>query len=471
MNQVLVLDADDERRKKLQLLLAGVGLTVSSVAQTDDAKRELAQHSFDAMFCDLDLLSTNSVPDGEAQPPDGPLIIVTTDRPQRDEKAALIRRAAFDCLVHPLDATDVALALGRAERYQELRRSHASRPVADAAGPANTAQADPPQEVTASPAMLAGMVGVSPSMQALFRTIEKVAQHKANVLIYGESGTGKELVARALHTQGPRAAKPFVAINCGAIPPNLLESELFGHKRGAFTDAVRDKVGLFEEAHTGTLFLDEIGELPLGLQVKLLRAIQEEEIRRVGDSQPIQIDVRIVAATLKDLQAEVRGGTFREDLYYRLNVLPLDLPPLRERAECIPSLVHHFVERYKAKHASAGMIVDRVSSEALDLLVRYGWPGNIRELENTIERAMVLCEGEVIETALLQDKLRGAISSDRAGPAVPADELSIKKTTRMVEERLIRRALGETGGNRTSAAKLLEISHRALLYKIKEYGL
>jgi two-component system response regulator AtoC len=315
------------------------------------------------------------------------------------------------------------------------------------------------------------MLGKSPAIQVIFRTLQKIAEYKTNVLVTGESGTGKELVARALHDLGPRAQKPFVAVNCGAIPENLLESELFGHRKGAFTDASRDKIGLFEEANDGTLFLDEIGELPLGLQVKLLRVLQEEEIRRLGDTKETPIDVRVVAATVRDLPTEVRAGRFREDLFYRLNVLPIVLPPLRDRREDIPVLVDHFVRRYAEKHAHAGMRITSVAPEAMELLLRYGWPGNVRELENTIERAMVLCEGARIEVAVLEDRIKA--TRDKLTSALTSGELSmsIKKTTRMIEEELIRKALAATGGNRTNAAKILEISHRALLYKIKEYGI
>jgi two-component system response regulator AtoC len=260
-----------------------------------------------------------------------------------------------------------------------------------------------------------------------------------------------------------------VAVNCGAIPESLLESELFGHRKGAFTDASRDKKGIFEEASGGTLFLDEIGELPLGLQVKLLRAIQEEQIRRVGDTKEIDIDVRVVAATVRDLASEVKNGRFREDLYYRLNVLPIHLPPLRDRREDIPTLVEHFIRRYADKHAQVGMQVQGVSPEAMELLLSYPWPGNVRELENTIERAMVLCDGPRIEVTVLEEKIRN--QQEKTRPSLPSGELSIKKTTRAIEEELIRKALQVTGGNRTNAAKILEISHRALLYKIKEFGI
>jgi len=255
-----------------------------------------------------------------------------------------------------------------------------------------------------------------------------------------------------------------VAINCGAIPENLLESELFGHKKGAFTDAIQDRRGLFEEATTGTLFLDEIGELPTPLQVKLLRVLQDETIRRVGDSRDFKVDVRIIAATHRDLAAEVKAARFREDLFYRLNVLPIVVPPLRVRREDIALLVDHFVARNNVR---LGTSIRGVDTEARRILAEYAWPGNVRELENTIERAMVLSEGDVILATDLPERIREA--RDPVQVQLASGELSIKKTTRVIEETLIRRALQKTKGNRTRAAEVLELSHRALLYKIKDY--
>ncbi|MCA9543688.1 MAG: sigma-54-dependent Fis family transcriptional regulator, partial [Myxococcales bacterium] len=252
----------------------------------------------------------------------------------------------------------------------------------------------------------------------------------------------------------------------GAIPENLLESELFGHVRGAFTDATRSRRGLFEEADKGTLFLDEIGELPLALQVKLLRVLQEEEIRRVGESRPTGVDVRVIAATVRNLPEEVKAGRFREDLFYRLNVLPIALPSLAERPGDIPLLVEHFVERFNRR---LGTAIAGVTPAAMKHLMHHGWPGNVRELENAIERAVVMCEGPRVDVGDLPPQV--VAGSDRVRMALASDELSIKKTTRLIEEELIRRALTQTGGNRTRAAELLEISHRALLYKIKDYAI
>jgi two-component system response regulator AtoC len=301
-------------------------------------------------------------------------------------------------------------------------------------------------------------------MKEIFDTIEKAAGYKTTVLIVGESGTGKELLARAVHYNSPRAAKPFVAINCGAIPENLLESELFGHHKGAFTDAIRTKRGLFEEAHEGTLLLDEIGELPVPLQVKLLRALQEEEIRRVGENQPIKVDVRIVAATVHDLAKKVQDGSFRSDLFYRLNVLTLTVPPLRERQGDIPLLVNHFLQKFNQKLKTA---VKKFTPEAFRLLLNYTWPGNVRELENVVERAIILSNNDLVSEEALPLELRKVSAS--APVSFSADELSLKKSGRRLEIDLIKKALAETKGNHTQAAKILEISLRSLLYKLKEY--
>ncbi len=317
------------------------------------------------------------------------------------------------------------------------------------------------------PSLGAGIIGKSKSLLAIFGTIRKVADYKSTVLLLGESGTGKELIARALHDQSVRSSGPFVAVNCGAIPETLLESELFGHAKGAFTDATRAKRGIVEEANGGTLFLDEIGELPLSLQVKLLRFLQEDEIRPVGENKDRAVDVRVVAATSRDLRAMVKEGTFREDLFYRLNVLQVTVPPLRERKDDIPLLADHFLVRYGERLERPGMSISR---DALRVLMDYDWPGNVRELENSIERAIVLADGPHIEVAGLPERIRDPHASD-APSMILGDDLSIKKATLAIERELIKRALERTSGNRTKAAELLEISHRALLYKLKDYGL
>jgi two-component system response regulator AtoC len=311
------------------------------------------------------------------------------------------------------------------------------------------------------------IIGKSPSMQHLFGQVRKVANFKTTILITGESGTGKELIARSIHYQSQRRDRPFVAVNCSAIPENLLESELFGHVRGAFTSATSHKRGLFEEADGGTLLLDEIAELPLSLQTKLLRAIQEEEIRKVGDTKTTKVDARILAATSRDLAEEVKAQRFREELFYRLDVVNLHIAPLRERTEDVPLLLEHFLRHFAE---ATGKTLGGFSQEALTHLLRYSWPGNVRELENKVERAVLLAEGPTI---ILDDLVLPpqAALREEGSPGFLPDSLSIKKNKIAMERHLIGRALDKYSGNRTRAAKELEISYRALLQKIKEYGL
>ena len=358
-----------------------------------------------------------------------------------------MKAGAYDYVSKPFKPDEIVLALRKAEEREQLTRENRAL-----------------REQIRHESQYESILAKSAPMIEVFRTISKIADYKTTVLVAGESGVGKELVAKAIHARSSRKAGPFVAINCGAIPENLLESELFGHRKGAFTDANADRRGLFEEATGGTLFLDEIGELPLNLQVKLLRVLQEEHIRRLGDTKDVKVDVRIIAATHRDLTAEVKAGRFREDLFYRINVLPIFIPPLRARREDINLLVDHFLARNNAR---LGTQIRGISNEARKLLLEYAWPGNVRELENTIERGMVLAEGDVLQTADLPERIRDAL--DPVAVQLASGELSIKKTSLAIEEILIRRALTKTKGNRTRAAEVLEISHRALLYKIKDY--
>ncbi len=389
----------------------------------------------------LDLLSTLKAKGNDAT------VIVMSAYGNMDLALDAMKAGAYDYVQKPFKPDEVVLALRKAEERELLRRE-------------NRALRDEIRKEHRFEDILAK----SARMQEIFRTISKIAEYKTTVLVTGESGVGKELVARAIHRRSTRRGGPFVAVNCGAIPENLLESELFGHKKGAFTDAVHDRRGLFEEANTGTLFLDEIGELPLGLQVKLLRVLEDEKIRRLGEARDLQVDVRIITATHRDLHAETKAGRFREDLFYRLNVLPIHCPPLRERRDDIPLLIDHFVAKNNTR---LGTSIRGLDTETRRLLYEYAWPGNVRELENTIERAMVLAEGEQIIAADLPERIREA--RDPVQVQLASGELSVKKTTRIIEEILIRRALQKTKGNRTRAAEVLEISHRALLYKIKDY--
>jgi two-component system response regulator AtoC len=362
-----------------------------------------------------------------------------------------MKAGAYDYLGKPFRPDEVLLVLRKAEERERLRAENRRLR----------------REIQASRGAY-DLVAESPAMKDVLRLVQKVAPAKTTVLIGGESGTGKELIARALHDMSPRAERPFVAVNCGAIPEKLIESELFGHAKGAFTGASAAKRGLFEEADGGTLLLDEVGDLPLHLQVALLRVLQEGEVRRVGDARTIRVDVRVLAATHRDLAQEVAAGTFREDLFYRLNVVAVRLPPLRDRSEEIEPLARRFLARHAVR---LGLAEKPLSAEALRRLLAWRWPGNVRELENALERALVLSEGEEIDPDALPEELRAAGAPSGPPAAPPEGDLSVKKAQRVLEAELIRRALERTGGNRTRAAELLELSPRALLYKIREYGL
>jgi two-component system response regulator AtoC len=449
MRRVLVVDDEENQRLVLRTLLKRQGYEVETAASGEEALTLVDTFGPDVVLTDvrmpkmggLDLLATLQAKGNEAT------VIVMSAYGNVDDALEAIKAGAYDYVQKPFKHDEIVLTLRKAEEREALRRENRAL-----------------REEIRKEHQFEQILAKSQSMQDIFRTIAKIADYKTTVLISGESGTGKELVARALHRRSSRRAGNFVAVNCGAIPENLLESELFGHKKGAFTDANSDRRGLFEEADGGTLFLDEIGELPLALQVKLLRVLQDEMIRRVGDSRDLKVDVRIIAATHRDLAAEVKAARFREDLFYRLNVLPILVPPLRTRREDIALLIDHFVARNNAR---LGTQIRGVDTEARRLLVEYSWPGNVRELENTIERAMVLSEGDLLVAADLPDRIREV--RDPVQVQLTTGELSIKKTTRVIEETLIRRALQKTKGNRTRAAEVLELSHRALLYKIKDY--
>ena len=451
MRRVLVVDDEENLRLVLKTFLRRHDYEVEVAEDGEEALPMIDGFGPDFVITDvrmprmggMDLLGALAAKGSEAT------VIVMSAYGSHDMALEAIQAGAYDYVSKPFKPEELLLCLKKAEERENLKRENRALR----------------QEIQKG-ARFENILAVAPQMEAIFRTITKVSDYKTTVLVTGESGVGKELVAKAIHSRSPRRGAPFVPINCGAIPETLLESELFGHKRGAFTDAVHDRRGLFEEAHQGTLFLDEIGELPSSLQVKLLRVLEDGRIRRLGESQDIEVDVRIVAATHRDLMAEAKAGRFREDLFYRLNVLPIHVPPLRDRKEDIPLLIDHFLARNNTR---LGTKISGVDHEARRLLYEYAWPGNVRELENTIERAMVLAEGEKISSADLPERVRDV--RDPIKLQLASGELSIKKTTRFVEEVLIRRALKKTKGNRTRAAELLEMSHRALLYKIKDYGL
>ncbi len=450
--KILVVDDEENLRHMLQVVLGKQGYLVDGVANGEEALRSSQASAYDFILCDIRM----PVVDGPeflrralASGIRGTIVMMSAYGTV-DTAIECMKLGAYDYISKPFKNDEILLVLKKAEERENLKEENRRL-----------------REDLAREYSFSSIVGKTERMREIFSLVKKVCDFKTTVLILGESGTGKELIARAIHFNSNRQKAPFVAVNCGAIPENLLESELFGHVKGAFTDAVSDKAGLFEQADSGTLLLDEIGEMPPFLQVKLLRVLQEGEIRPVGAAATKKIDVRVVSATSRDLVADVASGRFREDLFYRLNVFSICVPPLRERVEDIPFLVQHFLRKYSAL---LGKSTVRLSPDFLDRLMGYPWPGNVRELENCVERALVLCEGDYLEAECLPENLRLGESLP-AISLLPAGEFSLKRAGEMLEREYIRKALVKTGGNRTHAAKILEISHRALLYKIKEYGM
>jgi len=460
LRSVLVADDEASLRHVLSLVLQAHGYEVRAVSNGEEALAELETRDYDAVISDVRMPRVDGMTvlkKALVRHPDLTFVVMSAYG-QPDAALEAVSAGAFDYVSKPFKPEEVVLVLKRAEERRRLvtenrrlRRSGADR------GP------------------LDRIVGSSEALKQLHKQILKVAPVSTTVLITGESGTGKELVARALHELSPRAAMPFVPVNCGAIPPGLVESELFGHARGAFTDARTAKRGLFAEADGGTLLLDEAGELPAPAQIKLLRFLQEGEIRAVGENRSERVDVRVLAATHRDLGKLVERGEFREDLYYRLNVVNLSIPPLRARREDILLLARAFLLRFN-RELNRQTPVTGFEPEAEELLASYSWPGNVRELENAIERAVLLAEGNQVQVQNLPERIWSAPtgvpgSPPSSGTGEVQDDLSLKRAMRSLEERYIRAALRRTRGNRTRASELLEISHRALLYKIKEYGI
>jgi two-component system response regulator AtoC len=359
---------------------------------------------------------------------------------------------AFDYITKPFELDKISLTVKRAFQYQDL-----------------TAEVEVLRDEISSLVQTERIVGNSSAMQEVYKTVGKVAKSDATVLITGESGTGKELVAEALHYNSTRRSGPLVKVSCAALPETLLEAELFGHEKGSFTGAMAMRKGRFELADKGTIFLDEIGEMSLATQTKLLRVLQERKIERIGSALPIKVDIRVVCATNKDLQKQVEQQKFRDDLYYRLNVINIHMPPLRERKEDIPALVEHFLAKHRY---SASAQPASISEEALKRLMEYEWPGNVRELENVIERAVVLSRGQVITSRELPfGDHEGEHEGEGEGDEVSAEKSFFKKSVSQFEKDLIMKALRDAGGNRSKAAEMLGIYRRLLYAKIKEYGL
>ena len=448
--RILIIDDEENFRHMLSVILKKEKYDIETASNGDEGLQKVADSPFDQILCDIRMPQMDGLEFLREVQKMGvhATIIMMSAYGTVDTAIEAMKLGAYDYISKPFKPDEIILTLKKAEERERLRKEN------------ELLRKEIKKEFS-----FENIVSKNEKMQKIFEVIKKVAQYKSTILITGESGTGKELVARALHYNSDRSQNPFIPVNCGAIPENLLESELFGHEKGAFTDAIRTKKGLFEEADDGTLFLDEIGELPLQLQVKLLRVLQDGEIRRVGDSKPIQVDVRIIAATVKDLIKEVNEGRFRDDLFYRLNVFPIHIPPLRERKEDIPLIVAHFVKKYSL---SLNKNVLGINPKALEALMNYRWFGNVRELENTIERAIVLADEINIQLENLPIEIREFREKVELASLVE-EEYSIKKASKILEINLIQKALKKTRGNHTQAARILEISHRALLYKIKEY--
>jgi two-component system response regulator AtoC len=450
--RILIIDDEENFRHMLSLILSKEKYEVDTASNGEEGLQKITASAFDQVLCDIRMGRMDGLEFLREVQKIGvdATIIMMSAYGTLDIAIEAMKLGAYDYISKPFKPDEIILTLRKAEERERLRKEN------------EFLRKEVEKEYS-----FENIISKNEKIQKIFEVIKKVAQYKSTILITGESGTGKELIARALHYHSDRSKHLFVPVNCGAIPENLLESELFGHAKGAFTDAIRTKKGLFEEADGGTLFLDEIGDLPPQLQVKLLRVLQDGEIRRVGESKPIKIDVRIVAATIRDLVKEVGENRFRDDLYYRLNVFPIHLPPLRERKEDIPLLVDHFIAKYSQ---SLNKNVVGIEPKALEKLMNYRWFGNVRELENTIERAIVLSDREKIELENLPAEIQN-FQERNQWMDVDEEEYSIKKASKALETNLIRKALTKMKGNHTHAAKILEISHRALLYKIKEYGI
>jgi len=460
-DRILIVDDEASLRDALGKILSAEGYDVRFAGDGKEALGILGAERFDFLLCDLrmpvmgglDLLrevTARGIP--------GTVIMMSAFGTVETAVEAM-KLGAYDYVSKPFMSDEILLTLRKAAERERLRTENAFlRSEIE-----RTAR---PEEI----------LYASRPMEEVVRTTGKVKDYDATVLVTGESGTGKELVARLLHFGGRRKGKPFVALNCGAIPETLLESELFGYRKGAFTEAKTDRAGLIEEAGGGTLFLDEIGEFPLSLQAKLLRFLQEGEIRRLGDTETRKVNVRLVAATARDLEREVAGGRFREDLFYRLNVIRIHVPPLRERGEDIPLLAKHFLSHYCGKYGKPAMLL---SADALAAMAGHEWRGNVRELRNLMERCALLATGAEVSRAGLLTVWKGG-GGPEGGDSGPAREIRVpvsperpdlKAAVRELERQLIRIALERTGGSRPKAAELLGISHPTLLYKVKEFGI
>ncbi|MHC5038926.1 MAG: sigma-54-dependent transcriptional regulator [Planctomycetota bacterium] len=450
--RILVVDDEESMREFLSVILKKEGYIVDCAAGGEEAFAKAQESDFDLILEDLKMPVMDGIALLRALKEKDPevLVIIMTAYSTWDSAVEAMRLGAYDYIRKPFDNNDIKATVARAIGLKRLHEESMSP----------SAKGRP---------RLTNLVGHSQQMQEVFDMIRRVAPTDSTVLIVGESGTGKELVARALHDNSLRREQSFLSVNCGAFTETLLESELFGHVRGAFTGAVSDKKSLFEVANKGTLFLDEVGEMQLNTQVKFLRVLENREFIPVGSTVKKRADVRFITATNKDLRNEVEAGTFREDLYYRLNVIPIHLPPLRVKKEDIPLLAGHFLAKC-ARSIRRG--VKGFSEEAMEALMRYDWPGNVRELDNVIQRAVTLCEGNKIEVGDLMGQIRSLPSAGRMlYTEIPEEGLDLDQQIKEIERSYIELALKRTEGNLTRAAALLKMSLRSMRYKVKKYGI
>jgi two-component system response regulator PilR (NtrC family) len=451
--RVLIVDDESSLVEFLTVLCNGEGFEVDSALSFAAARERLADRAPDLVLCDILMPDGNGLDllrEINAQP-SAPAVVMMTAFTSTKTAIEAMKLGAYDYLAKPFDVDELKVVVHKALEKRRLAEENVylKGELAGRYGFKN-------------------LIGRSARMQQVFKLVERIARTTSTVLIQGESGTGKELIARAIHFSSARAGERFLSINCGAMPESLLESELFGHERGAFTGAVRDKKGLFQEANRGTLFLDEVGDMTLTMQVKLLRALQDRAVRRVGGNLEEPIDVRIIAATNRILADLIARGEFREDLFYRINVLPIDLPPLRDRREDIPILVDHFLRRYAER---LGQAPRRISVEALRLLEAYHWPGNVRELENLIERAVALANGPAIGVADFPANLAADVARSPADISLPEDGLDLEAYLDRLRTELMRLALDRAEGVQTQAAELLRMTFRSFRYYARKAGL
>jgi len=454
--RILIVDDEEGVRSSLSLLLQDEGYETRVAQDASTALAIARDERLHIVISDIRMPKRSGLdllPDMRGQQPDAILLVMSAFG-DLEQAVAAVQAGADDYLSKPFQLGELLLTIRKAEERKRLEREN-QRMRRELRGRGGSR----------------ALVAASEAMKQVVELVESASEYKTTVLITGESGSGKEVVARTIHDLSDRASEPFIGINCGAIPDTLIESEFFGHVKGAFTGASESKPGLFREANGGTLFLDEIGELSLSMQVKLLRVLQEEEVRPVGEPKPLKVDVRILAATARELEAEVEAGRFRPDLFYRLNVFRIVVPPLRDRGEDLPVLVDSLLETLSER---VGKSVEPVDRDVIAALRSHPWPGNVRELENCLERALILARGRRLTVDLLPFRSASGTSATRAdkrGASQAPEDLSIKRQSRLLEERLIRKALQKTGGNRTQASRILEISARALQYKIKEYAI